>query len=112
MQYFIRISVLALALGIGLTGCFKEEFTNSGDAMLEFSLDTLRFDTVFTQVGSATRSFRVYNPNELPVKLSKVYLENQRSFFSINVDGYQGPLVEEVEIRDGDSIWVFVQVAN
>jgi len=92
------------------TACFEEEFTTSMDAKLEFSLDTLRFDTVFTELGSATRSFRAYNKNELSVVISKVRLENSDSFFRFNIDGFLGPEVEDVEIRGGDSIWIFVEV--
>jgi Right handed beta helix region len=90
--------------------CFEEEFTASMDASLEFSLDTLRFDTVFTELGSATRSFRVYNNSDLSVRISKVRLERSNSFFRINVDGFLGPEIKDVEIRGRDSIWVFVEV--
>ena len=90
--------------------CFEEEITSSMDAKLEFSLDTLRFDTVFTELGSATRSFRVYNNNDLAVVISKVSLENSASFFRFNIDGFLGPEAKEIEIRGGDSIWVFVEV--
>ena len=54
----------------------------SGDAMLEFSTDTLRFDTVFTELGSATRSFRVRNNNDLAVRISNVRLENPNSRYN------------------------------
>ena len=90
--------------------CFDEEFTMSGDAVLGFSTDTLRFDTVFTELGSATRSFRVYNDNDLAVRISSVALEESESFFRINVDGSVGPEVRDVEILGGDSIWIFVEV--
>jgi len=90
--------------------CFEEEFTMSGDAVVGFSLDTLRFDTVFTELGSATRSFRIYNDNELAIRISKVSLEGDPSSFRINVDGNTGPEVTDVEVLGGDSIWVFVEV--
>ena len=90
--------------------CFEEEFTSSMDAKLEFSLDTLRFDTVFTELGSATRSFKVFNNNDLAVIISKAYIERPESFFRINVDGFTGPDVRDVEILGGDSIWIFVEV--
>ena len=35
--------------------------SSSNNMSLSFSNDTLLFDTVFTTVGSATRSFKVYN---------------------------------------------------
>ena len=82
----------------------------SGDAMLEFSSDTVRFDTVFTELGSATRSFRVRNNNDLAVRISNVRLEDPNSPFRINVDGSLGPSVDDLEILAGDSAWVFVEV--
>jgi hypothetical protein len=91
-------------------GCFKEEFDTSPEAALSFTTDTLRFDTVFTQLGSATRSFRVHNPNDLSVKISRIYLDQQSSRYRINVDGYSGPDIRDVEIRGQDSIWVFAEV--
>ena len=52
---------LLIVLGIGALlfwGCNKDEdFITDGSVSLAFSLDTLRFDTVFTELGSATRFF-------------------------------------------------------
>ena len=110
MNYLVKSFVFLLAIGSVLSGCFKEEFTMSGDATLEFTADTVRFNTVFTSLGSATRSFRVHNRTDLPVKISRVYLQSEASFFRINVDGSQGPEVKDVEILNGDSIWIFVEV--
>ncbi len=108
----IRIWHLLFLIPLYFTqmACFDEEITSSIDAKLEFSLDTLRFDTVFTELGSATRSFRVYNNNDLGLIISKVRLENSDSFFRFNIDGFIGPEALDIEIRAGDSIWVFVEV--
>ena len=95
---------------VGLSSCFKEEFDTSSSARLEFSTDTLRFDTVFTELGSATRSFRVRNKNDLSVRISRIYPEQASSRYRINVDGYTGPEIQGVEVRANDSIWVFVEV--
>lgn len=105
------ISVLAIV--VILTACSKREddFITDGSVELRFSLDTLRFDTVFTEIGSATRSFKVYNPNKQPVRLGKAYLEQQsNAFFRMNVDGIPGDEVEDIEIWGEDSIYVFVEV--
>lgn len=105
--FYLGLCMLVVLLH---NACFEEEFTTAGDVRLDFSTDTLRFDTVFTEVGSATRALRVYNPHDLAVRISKVYLENVTSFFRINVDGQAGPAVENVEIRANDSIWIFAEV--
>lgn len=93
-----------------MTGCYQEKFETGGHVNLAFSTDTVHFDTVFTKIGSATRSFRVYNNEALPVKVSRVSLENGDNRFRLNVDGYQGPEIRDVEIPGHDSIWVFVEV--
>ena len=92
------------------TSCYEEKFETGSGVTLGFSLDTLRFDTVFTEIGSATRSFRVYNTASLPVIISRIRLANPDTRFRINADGYQGKDIRDVEVPGNDSIWVFVEV--
>ena len=56
--------------------CKKEnDILNSSDNFsLIFSKDTLLFDTVFTTVGSATRSFKVYNNSNQDIILNSISL--------------------------------------
>lgn len=103
----------ALLIMVLLMTCSKREddFITDGSVSLQFSLDTLRFDTVFTEVGSATRSFKVINPNRQPVRLGRAYIDGgDNSFFRMNVDGIPGSEVENIEIWGEDSIYVFVEV--
>jgi hypothetical protein len=110
-QFFFTGSILLLICAFCIQSCYKEEFITDSDAKLSFSLDTLRFDTVFTELGSATRSFKVYNRNDLPIKVSKVYLENgSQSLFRMNIDGLTGQEIQEIEIGAQDSIYVFAEV--
>ncbi len=84
--------------------------TNSGDSV-NFSTDTLRFDTVFTELGSATRSFRIKNPHDENIRISSIFLEQgENSFFRMNVDGIAGNNQEDITVLAKDSIWVFVEV--
>ncbi|MCB0519704.1 MAG: right-handed parallel beta-helix repeat-containing protein [Lewinellaceae bacterium] len=109
MKYFLLLIPFALAL---LTSCSKEEkFTTNGGDKLEFSVDTLRFDTVFTELGSATRFFRIYNRHKESIRISKIQLMgNQQSKFNLNVDGIPGDSHEEVVVYPNDSIYVFAEV--
>ena len=110
MKVFLPILTLGLFLSFFLSNCSKETF-HTGDVTLEFSKDTLRFDTIFTQVGSATRSFKIFNPLDKSVKISKLYMElGADSKFNINVDGLPGGVVTDVEIGPNDSIYVFAEV--
>lgn len=102
---FILLSVLVNY------SCQDDNVSMASEIPLSFSVDTLRFDTVFTQAGSATRSFKIYNELDDPVLLNSVRLANaSSSFFRINVDGFSQNEVEDVRIEAGDSIYVFAEV--
>lgn len=91
-------------------GCKKDDF-ETGNYNLEFSADTIIFDTVFTTVGSATQVFSVYNRGNKPVKVGSIRLANgEGSNFRLNVDGLPGKSFSDVEIGAKDSIWIFVEV--
>src|SRR6218665_2367931 len=57
-----RILPVVIVLGIllGAASCKKNKILTCG-GQVSFSLDTLVFDTVFTQQGSATRSLKIFN---------------------------------------------------
>jgi hypothetical protein len=74
-------------------------------------LDTLRFDTVFTTLGSATRILKVYNDYDLTLQLSEVMVEGgEGSPFRFNIDGVPGNNVSIVDIPANDSIYIFGEV--
>ncbi len=101
---------LLLLWGVA-AGCQREKYLTGEEAELLFSLDTLYFDTVFTTIGSTTRSFRVYNPHTKTVRIDEVRLAGGASSpFRINVDGASGPVVRDVEILPHDSLYLFVEV--
>ena len=110
---FVLMLAFAAILAWWISGCFKIDYYTHNDAFLTFSKDTLRFDTVFTDVGSATRSIRIRNPYDQFIRISRIALERgSASKFRINVDGISYPdgIAENVEIWPKDSIWVFVEV--
>ncbi len=111
LKYSHAIYIL-VCLGSWLASCNQEEdFLTTGNIELEFSLDTLRFDTVFTELGSATRFFKIYNRENKPVKISKIYIEDEdNSPFRLNIDGIPGNSAGEVIVWAKDSIYVFAEV--
>ena len=94
-----------------MESCQEEIIATDSEIPLLFSLDTLRFDTVFTQAGSATRYFKIYNDLDETVIINSIGLEKTNSsLFRINVDGINLNEVEDVRIEPTDSIYVFVEV--
>lgn len=103
--------LLPCLFGFVLMSCDNEDqFVTDGSFDLRFSVDTLRFDTVFTALGSATRSFKVYNPLDEAIIIDRVRIAgNESGRFRMNVDGTAGEVVERVKIWPNDSIYVFVE---
>ncbi len=101
---------LSLLMSTLLTGCIDDSFTTNPSHVLTFSTDTVAFDTVFTEIGTSTRSFRIYNPNKKGLNISSIKLADaERSGFMINVDGMSGREFNDVEVRGNDSLFVFVE---
>ena len=85
----VKNTLLLIGLMAVLFSCKKDFFAESGPGQLSFSSDSILFDTVFTSVGSVTKTLMVYNRNENPVDVSHIGLvnTNSNSFYRINVDG-------------------------
>lgn len=110
------MNLLRTALLITLTSwfflsCKKDKITTDSSAKLAFSQDSVLFDTVFTQIGSTTKYFRVKNPNNNKINISSLSLaRGNSSFYRLNVDGVAGKSFTNIEIEGGDSIYIFVEV--
>jgi len=108
---FLIISATAILL-LSFFACDKnEDYITDSDAKLAFSLDTLRFDTVFTELGSSTRSFKIYNRHDRPILISEARIVGATGVnFRMNVDGVPGDELQDIEIGANDSVYVFVEV--
>ncbi|CAN5645488.1 hypothetical protein BH10BAC3_BH10BAC3_06660 [soil metagenome] len=103
--------VLSCSLSCFFFCCKKDGFISSPDAKLVTGVDTLRFDTVFTSVGSFTRSFTLVNGNSQKLRISNIKLGGgATSPFKINVDGLAGTSFSNIELNANDSMYVFVKV--
>jgi hypothetical protein len=103
-------SLIALS-ALLLFSCRKENFTSDSGAKLAFSVDTVLFDTVFSTIGSTTYYLKVYNKNDQAVRIDEVrLLGGSNSQYRINVDGVNGAVHNDIELRANDSMWVFVEV--
>lgn len=102
--------VLIAAVAVMTTACIEDDFTTSSNDVLAFSCDTLTFDTVFTELGTPTKKFTVYNRHKKMINISSIKFEGTNGGrFHLNVDGMTGEEFHNVEIRGEDSIFVFVE---
>lgn len=108
----LRVTVLMLFIFSLLTVACEDEIieTRPSNGQLEFSRDTVFLDTVFTNISSSTRSFKVYNRSSENINLPTIELANgESSFYRLNVNGIPGKSFENVPILARDSIFVFVE---
>jgi hypothetical protein len=109
----LYILLLSFATIIFITiSCVKEDVIDTSSSIkLEFSEDTIVFDTVFTTIGSATQVFKVYNPSDKKIKISSISLgRGTSSPYRFNIDGISSTQVNDLEIDSKDSAFVFVKV--
>ena len=95
---------------ITVFSCKKEENENT-NAKLDFSNDTIMFDTIFTSIGSITKTLTVYNNNNFDV-LTNINLQegSPNANFRINIDGTPGSEQSNIKIPANDSIFIFLEV--
>ncbi len=110
MSRLIKLFILITFFAV-IFGCERDYMFRGGMDGVVLSTDTVMFDTIFTTIGSSTRHFRVYNPYSSDMTISKIKLMGgEDSKFKINIDGIAGYEAADVELRSGDSLFVFVEV--
>lgn len=95
-----------------LSSCNKNTFTTDPSDLLEFSTDTVQFDTIFTSIGSATNYFVVRNSNQSKsIKIDQIFVSGEsNSKYRLNIDGLSTNSYDDYELAPGDSLFIFVEV--
>ncbi|HNR19568.1 MAG TPA: hypothetical protein PKN75_04305 [Bacteroidia bacterium] len=108
---FLKVLAILVFVISSFSSCKKDDLLTDSSARLDFSEDTIIFDTVFTTIGSTTQYLLVYNKNDQPVKISSIQLaKGNASYYRMNVNGIAANYVSDVEIRAKDSLWIFIEV--
>lgn len=108
MRKFLVIILFACAL----VACSEYRVSDDPSLRLSFSADTISFDTVFTEQGSATLQFMVYNRNASALMIDRIWMEDGEAF-RVNIDGE--PKLDQLtnlQLNGGDSMFVFVRVTD
>ena len=108
-----------LIVALMCVACEDDEKFSTGPGMrLDFSVDTLKLDTVFSNTPSSTYAFWVFNRQDSGQRLQTVKLKKgNQTGFRVNVDGIyldnsNGSKTNNVEIRGKDSLLVFVELTS
>lgn len=115
-KYIPLIVCLLLLLGLFNACRPEDEFTTDSNATLSFSLDTLYFDTVFTQHDtsgprpiSVTKQIRVTNTHKNSVRINVRLAGKSGQKFRLNIDGESTNQKYGKEVLGKDSFFIFVQ---
>jgi hypothetical protein len=109
-RYLLQILLVAI-VAFSLFSCEDEGYLSSPDAQLQFSVDTVMFDTIFTTIGSTTQHLKIYNPYAENILIGRIRVAGgEFSNFRLNVNGVSSNEVYEVEVPARDSIFIFVEV--
>ncbi|MDH6308275.1 hypothetical protein M2451_001100 [Dysgonomonas sp. PFB1-18] len=111
MKKYLYIIIFIVALGAFNACSDDDDFSTDKGMLLTLSTDKISFDTVFSQIGSATKQFRIYNRNSKSLRIESIELVNpEKSGFRMNIDGEKGTKLTNVEILKKDSLYGFVEV--
>ena len=108
----LKLLFLSIVSCLLFAACNKEEeFTFDPTVKLDFSTDSVLFDTVFTAVGSTSRQVKIFNNNLKAINITNIKLYGgSASPFSINVSGQATTDAYDIKLNGKDSINVFVKV--
>ena len=94
---------------LGMVACRQDIVSDDPTLKLQFSHDTVLFDTVFTTMGSSTKRVMVYNPHENALCIEQVSMQDGK-YFRINLDGENNAnQLRDITLRGGDSLFLFVR---
>lgn len=96
---------------LAFVACKKDESVFYDVTSLQFSTDSVIFDTVFSGIGSATKYFKVYNSSNSDLIIPEIYLaKGSESKYRLNIDGHTSNFERDIKIRAKDSMYIFVEV--
>ena len=106
-----RNLILLGVIIFSLLSCQDDLFeTTPSTGELFFSRDTIYLDTIFSNISSSTRTFKIYNKSSNNITIPSIRLgRGQNSFYRLNVNGTSGKAFENVTLFGKDSIYVFVE---
>ncbi|MCD4745912.1 MAG: hypothetical protein K8R58_06400, partial [Bacteroidales bacterium] len=111
-QKIIKTGIFLIFILLILFSCRKDDEIDTNPSLkLEFSTDSIIFDTVFSTVGSTTKHLMVYNTNKNKINISSIQLAGgSNSPYRINIDGSPAVTLNNIEIAGNDSLYVFIKV--
>lgn len=104
-----KLAFYILLLLVAISSCKDDEITTNPMYRLEYSTDTISFDTILGGYTTPYQTLKIYNNSGERIKISSINYTSSHSYFMVNINGRNSHNVANVEIADGDSMSIFVQ---
>ncbi len=94
------------------TACLPDEqnIDTNPNLLVQFSADTIQFDTLFTGRTSLTRRLIVKNTHSRAMQFSEISLLTPQSPYQIYVNGMAGSTFQDIVLEGGDSLLLLLEV--
>lgn len=111
-KYYNTFFILIIAVLVLSISCKKNTIEIDGPILgLQFSNDSIVFDTVFTTIGSITKRLKVYNPYGHQINIESIELKGgESSAYRLNIDGSPAFKLNNIELEGKDSLYIFIKV--
>ena len=107
---FPFLLLLSAGFSLWLPSCKPREEELQTSGALEFSADTVKFDTVFTTLRTVTKRLWVYNRNPKGVTVDLISLDNpSTSAYTLLINGDLKQTASNLFIRGQDSLLILVR---
>lgn len=97
---------------VALSSCKDDEITTDSKYRLDYSTDTISFDSILGGMTTPYQTLKVYNRSGEKIKISSINYKSSNQCFMVNINGRNSNSVTNQEIADGDSMYVFVQTSG
>ncbi|MCQ2199553.1 MAG: hypothetical protein MJZ19_07540 [Paludibacteraceae bacterium] len=105
--YIISFSVL-----VSFFSCTDDEFTSDSSCHLSYSVDTLNFDRVLSDMITPSKTIKIYNNSGENIRIDKILKLGSEEAFQLNINGKSSTSESNLELFSGDSLYVFVQCVS
>ncbi len=103
-----KIIFYIFLLFVAFSSCKDDEFTTDPQYRLEYSVDTINFDSIFGGYTTPYQTLKVYNNSGERINIESIHYTTN-GYFMVNINGRKTSDVANVEIANGDSVSIFIQ---
>lgn len=104
-----KIILYILLFFSAFISCKDDEITTDPRYRLEYSKDTISFDTILGGITTPYQTLKVYNKSGERIKISSINYASSHEYFMVNINGRNTHNLTDIELPNGDSLYIFVQ---